>query len=190
MGRRAAAWGVPVAVLSVLALAGLYATTTPRYALYRLGMAMQQHDVATAERYFDAERIADAAADAIVAEHFSGQPPPATAAEVNGRRLAASIAKRRLRPEVLTRVRAEIHRSIERGGGQPGAVTLPVGLVAVLRSFEISRQGPEAWVAFQDEALGPIRFRMSRQPDRSWRISEFDPEWVRRQAREAPSRVR
>ncbi|MGH7317059.1 MAG: hypothetical protein ACREJS_12440 [Candidatus Rokuibacteriota bacterium] len=190
MGRRAWAWGVPVVVGVLLALAGLYATTTPRYALYRLGAAMQRHDVATAERYFDPERIADRATDVIVADYFSRQPEPVTAAEVNGRQLAASIARRRIRPQVLTRVRTEVHRSIERAGIQAVPVALPVGLLAVFRAFEISRQGPDAWVAFQDPVQGAIRFRMSRQPDRSWRISEFDPEWVRRRAQEAPTRVR
>ncbi|MGH7386031.1 MAG: hypothetical protein ACREKG_12720, partial [Candidatus Rokuibacteriota bacterium] len=67
MGRRAGAWGGPVVVVVLVALAGFYATTTPRYALYRLGAAVQRHDVATAERYFDAERIADTATDVIVA---------------------------------------------------------------------------------------------------------------------------
>ncbi|MGH7400570.1 MAG: DUF2939 domain-containing protein [Candidatus Rokuibacteriota bacterium] len=177
-------------VVVLVALAGFYATTTPRYALYRLGAAVQRHDVATAERYFDAERIADTAIDVIVADYFSRQPEPATAAEVNGRRLAASIARRRIRPQVLTRVRAEIHRSIERAGTQSAPLALPVGLIAAFRAFEISRQGHEAWVAFQDPVQGAIRFRMSRQPDRYWRISEFDPEWVRRQAQAAPTRGR
>jgi hypothetical protein len=190
MARRAWAWGGPVAVLALVALGGLYATTTPRYALYRLGVAMQRHDVAMAERYFDAERIADTATDVIVADSFARQPEPATAAEVNGRQLAASMARRRLRPQVLSRVRAEIQRSVERAGIQPASVALPLGLLAVLRGLEVSRQGSEAWVSYQDPVQGPIRFRMSRQADRSWRISEFDPDWVRQRAQEAPSRLR
>lgn len=190
MARRAWAWGVPVAVLALVALGGLYATTTPRYALYRLGVAMQQHDVALAEGYFDAERIADSATAVIVADYFARQPEPATEAEVNGRQLAASMAKRRLRPQVLTRVRSEIRRSVERAGIQPASVALPVGFVSVFRAFEISRHGPDAWVSYQDPRQGPIRFRMIRQPDRSWRISEFDPDWVRRRTQEAPPRIR
>jgi hypothetical protein len=190
MARRAWAWGVPVAVLALVALGGLYATTTPRYALYRLGVAMQRHDVTMAERYFDAERIADTATDVIVADYFARQPEPATEAEVNGRQLAASMARRRLRPQVLTRVRAEIRRSVERAGMQPVSVALPLGLLAVVRGFEVSRQGSEAWISYRDPVQGPIRFRMSRQPDWVWRISEFDPDWVRRRAQEAPSRLR
>jgi hypothetical protein len=93
MSRRAWAWGVPVAVLVLGALGWLYATSTPRYALYRLGAAMQRHDVAAAERYFDVERIADRAAGVIVSDYLARQPEPTTAAEVAGLlRASGSIA--------------------------------------------------------------------------------------------------
>src|SRR6266849_1287241 len=71
MSRRAWAWGVPAAVLVLAALGSFYATSTPRYALYRLGVAMQRHDVASAERYFDVERIADRATEVIVADYLA-----------------------------------------------------------------------------------------------------------------------
>jgi hypothetical protein len=183
-------WAVPVGLLVLAALAGLYATTTPRYALYRLSEAMQRHDVAEAERYFDVERIAETASDVIVSDYLSRQPAPASEAEANGRRLIARLVKRRVRPQVIARVRTEIRRSVERAGIQPAAVALPAGMVAVLRAFRISRQGGDAWVSYQDPHEGPIRFRMSRQPDHPWRISEFDPEWVRRRAREEQIRLR
>jgi DUF2939 family protein len=190
MARRRWAWVVPLVLLVLAALAGFYATTTPRYALYRLSEAMRRHDVTEAERYFDVERIADTAADVIVSDYLSRQPAPTTEAEVNGRQLVASIVKRRVRPQVITRVRSEIRRSVERAGVQPVAVALPVGVVAVLRAFQISRQGGDAWVSYQDPHEGPIRFRMSHQADHPWRISEFDPEWVRRRAREEQIRIR
>jgi hypothetical protein len=192
MARREWRWAGPVLLLLLLlvALAGFYATTTPRYALYRLGEAVQRHDVVEAERYFDAERIADGAADVIVSDYLSRQPAPTSEAEVNGRQLVARFLKRRVRPQLITRVRAEIRRSVERAGVQPAAVAWPVGVVAALRAFEISRQGGDAWVSYQDPREGPIRFRMSRQPDQPWRISEFDPEWVRRRAREEQIRIR
>ena len=190
MARRGWMWGVPAGLLGLAALAGVYATTTPRYALYRLAEAMQRHDVAEAERYFDVERIADTASDVVVSDYLSRQPAPTTEAEANGRRFIASLVKRRVRPQVIARVRAEIRRSVERAGVQPAAVALPVGMVAVLRAVRVSRQGGDAWVAYQDPHEGPIRFRMSRQPDQPWRISEFDPEWVRRRAREEQIRIR
>lgn len=190
MARRAWVWAVPTVLLVLTALVGFYATTTPRYALYRLGAAMQRHDVAAAERYFDIERIADTAADVIVADYLSRQPTPTTEAEANGRQLVASLVKRRVRPQVITRVRAEIRRSVERGGIQAATVALPVGVVAVFRAFQISRQGGDAWVTYQDPAEGPVRFRMSRQSDQPWRISEFDPDWVRRRVREDHPRIR
>lgn len=190
MSRRAWAWGVPAAVLVLTALGSFYATSTPRYALYRLGAAMQRHDVAAAERYFDVERIADGAAEVIVADYLARQPEPTTTAESLGRQLAATMVKRRVRPQVVTRVRLEIRRSVERAGIQATALVLPVGAIAVFRAFEVSSAGPDVWVTYRDPAQGPVRFRMSRQGERGWQISEFDPEWVRRRAQEEPARIR
>jgi hypothetical protein len=182
---------VPGGALLLVALGAVYATTTPRYALYRLGAAIDRHDVATAERYFDLERIADAATDVIVTDYLSRQPAPASAAEARGREIVAGIAKRRLRPAVLVRVRAEIRRSAERSGMQSASVVLPAGLLATLWAFEVSSDGPDVWVVYRgDAARGPVRFRMSRQPDRAWRISGLDPEWVRQRAREEQLRIR
>jgi len=181
---------VPAAVLVLAALAGLYAASTPRYTLYRLGVAMQRHDLVEAERYFDVERIADGATEVIVADYLARQPEPTSAAETAGRQLTAGMAKRRLRPQVMTRVRLEIRRSVERAGIQATALALPVGAVAVFRAFEIASAGPDVWVTYHDPAQGPIRFRMSRQAGRGWQISELDPEWVRRRAQEEPARIR
>src|SRR5260370_6722683 len=142
MSRRGWVWGVPVALLGVVALVSVYAVTTPRYALYRLGAAAQRHDVEDALRYFDVERIADRATDVLVADYLARQPAPATPAEANGRQLVASLAKRRLRPQVIDRVRVEVRRSVERAGARAGPVVLPVGVVAGLPSFEGSRGSP------------------------------------------------
>lgn len=190
MSRRARRWGVVAALLVLTALGGFYVTSTPRYALYRLGGAIQQHNVAAAERYFDVPRIADSATEVIVADYLARQPAPTTSAESAGRELVASVVKRRMRPQVLTRVRAEIRRSVERAGIQATAFVLPVGAVAVFRAFQVSSAGPDVWVTYRDPAQGPVRFRMSRQGDRGWQISEFDPEWVRRRVQEEPARIR
>lgn len=191
MSRRGWAWGGPAIALALVALGAAYASTTPRYALYRLGTAIDRHDVAAAERYFDLERIVDAATDVIVTDYLSRQPAPASAAEARGREVVAGIARRRLRPAVLVRVRAEIRRSAERSGVPSAPVVLPANLLATLWAFEISSDGPDVWVVYRgDVSRGPVRFRMSRQPGRSWRISELDPEWVRRRAREEQLRVR
>jgi hypothetical protein len=191
MSKRAWAWGVPAVGLVLAALSALYASTTPRYAVYRLGTATDRHDVAGAEHYFDVERIADAATEVIVADYLARQPAPTGPAEALGREIVARMAKRRLRPEVLSRVRAEIRRSVERSGMQSASMTLPGGLIATVWSFELSPDGPDVWVVYRGRIpRGPTRFRMSRHPDRSWRITEFDPDWVRRQARGAQFRLR
>lgn len=181
---------MPAAVLVLAALGSFYVTSTPRYALYRLGVAMQRHDVASAERYFDVDGIADRATEVIVADYLARQPEPTTIAESHGRQLAAILAKRRVRPQVVTRVRLEIRRSVERAGMQATALVLPVGAVAVVRAFDVSSAGPDVWVTYLDPAQGPVRFRMSRRVDRGWQISEFDPDWVRRRAQEEPARIR
>ena len=71
-----------------------------------------------------------------------------------------------------------------------GVNVLPVGAIAVLRAFEVSRAGPDVWVTYLDPKQGPVRFRMSRQAGQGWQISEFDPEWVRRRAQEESVRIR
>jgi hypothetical protein len=190
MARRAWRWGAPAAGLALGALAWLYATSTPRYALYRLGAAMQGHDVAAAERYFDVERIADRASEVIVTDYLARQPAPTTPAEAFGREIAGNMARRRLRPQVVGRVRGEIRRSVERAGVHATALVLPVGAMAVLRAFALSPDGPDVWVTYQDPAQGPVRFRMSRRDGQGWRISEFDPAWIRRRAQEEPARPR
>lgn len=179
-----------MALLGLVALVSVYVPTTPRYALYRLGAVVQQHDVAAAEGYFDVERIADRATEVLVADYLARQPAPATDAEANGRRLVASLAKRRLHPQVVARVRAEIRRSVERSSAQPASIALPVGALAVLRAFEVSRTGPDAWVSYHDPVQGPIRFRMARPSGGPWKISEFDPDWVRRRAQEEAAHLR
>src|SRR5260370_7086700 len=100
MSMRGWAWGVPAALLGLVALAAVYATTTPRYALYRLGAAVQRHDVDDALRYFDVERIADRATDVLVADYLARQPAPATPAEANRRHLVPTPAKPRPPPPV------------------------------------------------------------------------------------------
>ena len=190
MGRGPRRWVGTAALLALGAAAALYALSTPRYALYRLGQAMQRHDVAAAERYFDVESIAEHATDVIVTDYMARQPAPTTAADVFGRQIAANMAKRRVRPQVTTRVRAEIRRSVERAGIQAAAFVLPIGALAVFQAFEVSRDGPDAWVTYHDPQQGPIRFRMSRGDGSAWRVTELDPEWVRRRAREEPARVR
>jgi len=190
MTKRGRAWAAPVILLVLAGLTGFYLTTTPRYALYRLGQAMQQHDVTAAEGYFDVERIADTATDVIVSDYLSRQPPPTTTAESNGRELVASLVRRRVRPQVVTRVRAEIRRSVERAGIQETSMALPVGVLAVFQAFQVSRQGPDVWVTYRDPREGAVRFRMSRGPGQSWRVTEFDPEWVRRRVRDEQIRNR
>ena len=190
MGRRTRAWAVPAGLLALLAAASVYVTTTPRYALYRLGAAVERHDVDAALRYFDVEHIAERATEVLVADYLARQPAPASPAEANGRQLVATLAKRRLRPQVASRVRDEIRRSVERAGASQAALALPAGVVAVIRTFDVSREGPDAWITYRDPVQGTVRFRMARQHGEPWKISEFDPDWVRRRAREDPPRVR
>ena len=113
MSRRAWALGVPAAVLVLTALGFFYATSTPRYALYRLGVAMQRHDVATAERYFDVERIADRAAEVIVADYLARQPAPTTTARPEGSMLRERKARKSPGASVLWPTSASPSRAMQ-----------------------------------------------------------------------------
>ena len=70
------------------------------------------------------------------------------------------------------------------------APAVPVGVIAVLQAFDVSRDGPDAWISYRDPVQGPVRFRMARRPGEPWKISEFDPDWVRRRAQEESIRLR
>jgi hypothetical protein len=191
MARRAWAWLLPAAGLGLLALSAIYAVTTPRYALYWLGAAVERRDAPAALAFFDLDSIADHATLVLATDYFVGQPAPATAAEANGRELLTTLARRRLRPLVAARIRAEIERSVERAGNaRQASIGLPVGALAVLTGPRVTPDGAGAWVSYQDPTQGPIRFRMAREGGGPWRITEFDPDWVRRRAKEEGIRLR
>jgi hypothetical protein len=63
---------------------------------------------------------------------------------------------------------------------------LPLGLLAVIQGADMVRQGDEVWVTYTEPGQGVTRFKMSRQPDRSWKITSFDQDWVRHQVRQRP----
>jgi hypothetical protein len=191
MPTRAWAWLLPVVLLALVAGAALYAITTPRYALYWLGAAVERRDAEAALAFFDVNAIADHATAVLATDYLARQPAPASAAEANGRELVVTLARRRVRPLVAARIRAEIERSVARpGGDRSGPIGLPVGGLAVVTAVTVSRDGGGSWVSYQDPAQGLIRFRMSREGGGPWKITEFDPDWVRRRAREEGIRLR
>ena len=190
MPRRAWVWPVAVTLVALIASASLYAISTPRYALYWLGTAIERHDANAALAFFDVDAIADNATAVLATDYLARQPAPATAAEANGRELVMTLARRRLRPLGAARIRSEIARSIERpGGDRAAAIRVPVGALALVTAVSVSRDGAGSWVSYQDPVQGPIRFRLTREPRGPWRITEFDPDWVRRRAREEGIRL-
>jgi hypothetical protein len=190
MPRRAWAWPVAVALVALTASGALYAISTPRYALYWLGAAIERRDAGAALAFFDVDAIADHATAVLAADYLARQPAPASVAEANGRELVVTVARRRLRPLVAARIRSEIERSVERpGGDRPTAIRLPVGALALVTAVKISGDGDGSWVSYQDPVQGPVRFRLSRDPRGPWRITELDPDWVRRRAREEGIRL-
>jgi hypothetical protein len=158
-------------------------TGQPQYSLYRLSSAIEAHDVAGAERYFDVEQISDAAARLVVADYLARQSGPTGPAQATGGQLGRSGAVEGMRPLVAVRVRAEIRRMVETAGPQQASIAVPAGFLGAFRAFQVSREGGEAWVSYADARKGVMRFRMTRQADRSWKITEFDRDWVRRQLR-------
>jgi len=177
-------WLLPAAALLLAALlVCYYVMGTPQYSLYRLAAALHRHDAAEAERFVDVDRIAQAASEVIAGDYLGREP---RAAQVLGS-FGLGGAARALRPLVAARVRAEIARMARDGGADRGPLALPAGLLASFWVLDVSREPPDAWVSY-DEHGGRTRFRMTQQPDRAWRITEFDRDWVRRQLRQPAPR--
>jgi Protein of unknown function (DUF2939) len=169
---------------ATLVLVGLlgwfYLMGTPQYSLYRFSLAIGAHDAAAAERFVDVDRIALAASDVIVAEYIRSDAKAAHAFEAPGNGAARSLVGQAMKPLVAGRVRGEVRKMAETGGQGPGVLMLPAGILLVFRKVAVERNGADAWMTYTDPRHGETRFRMSQQPDRSWRITEFDPDWVRR----------
>jgi len=176
---------------AALVLVGLlgwfYLMGAPQYSLYRFSLAIGAHDVAAAERFVDVDRIALAASDVIVSEYVRSDAKAAQAFEVPGKGAARSLVGQAMKPLVAARVRSEIRKMAETGGQGPGVLMLPAGMLVAFRELAVERSGPDAWVTYTDPRQGATRFRMSQQPDRSWRITEFDPDWVRRHMKDSPA---
>ncbi len=172
------------ALLLSLLVVWYYLMGTPQYSLYRLAAALHRHEPGSAERFVDVDRIAQAASETIAADYLEQEPRAGQVLETLGQGSARATAARALKPLVAQRVRAEIARMSREGGAAPGALALPAGLVAAFWRVQVLREPPDAWLTYTDPGRGQSRFRMSQQPDRSWRITEFDRDWVRRQLRQ------
>ena len=179
--------GLLVAAAVVLAaLVGwYYLTGTPQYSLSRFAAAIHAHDAAAAERFVDVDRVAQTASDTIVAEYLRGNPKGEHALDSLGQGAARRVVGQAMKPLVAARVRGEIRKMAETEGKGPGVLALPAGIVAAFRELAVERNAADAWVTYTDPRRGQTRFRMSQQPDRSWRITEFDGDWVRRHLKDA-----
>ena len=172
------------ALLLAVLLVWYYVMGTPQYSLYRLAAALHRHDAAAAERFVDVDRVALEASEVIAAAYLEQEPRAAQALGSLGVGSVRATAVRALRPLVAGRVRAEIARMARDGGADRGPLALPAGLLASFWVFDVAREPPDAWVSYDEAGRGRTRFRMSQQPDRSWRITAFDRDWVRRQLRQ------
>jgi hypothetical protein len=180
---------LPAAALLLAVVAvWYYLMGTPQYSLYRLAAALHRHDASAAERFVDVDRIAQAASETIAGDYLGQEPRGGRVLEALGQGGARATAARALRPLVADRVRAEIGRMAREGTAGRGALALPAGLVAAFWVLDVTREPPDAWITYDDRGRGRTRFRMSQEPDRSWRITEFDRDWVRRQLRQPLSR--
>lgn len=183
--RRSRRW-VGIAVLAVTLLSGwFYVAGTPSYSLYRFAHALHSRDAAAALAYVDVDHVAEAAADVLVADAFARERPPRSVFEAMGQGIARSAAQQYVKLQAAERVRAEVQRVAD-AAGQGSA--LPLGLLAVIQGADMVRQGDEVWVTYTEPGQGVTRFKMNRQPDRSWKITAFDKDWVRRQVRQRPPR--
>lgn len=185
-GRRGRRWPWIAGALAAVAFLGWFILAgTPSYSIYRFTAALRSHDAAAALAYVDVDQAAEAATEIVVTDFFARQGNPSNVVEGVGQGIARQVALQTVKPQVAARIRAEVGRIAADGNGGAG---LPVGLVAVFLGVEVKRDGDQAWITYNDPRQGPTRFRMRRQPDRSWRIAEFDRDWVRRQMRQRPVR--
>ena len=181
MSLRALRGLLAAATVVLVALIGwYYLMGRPQYSLYRFSLAIHAHDAAAAEHFVDVDRIALAASDVIVSEYIRSDAKAAQAFDALGTGAARSLVGQAMKPMVAARVRSEIRKMAESGGQGPAALLLPAGMLVAFRELAVERNGVDAWVTYTDPRQGETRFRMSQQPDRSWRITEFDPSWVRR----------
>ena len=164
----------------VALLVWYYLMGTPQYSLSRFAGAINAHDAAAAERFVDVDRVALAASDVIIAEYLRSNAKTAHALEALGQGAARSVVGQAMKPMVAARVRSEIRKMAETGGRGPGVLVLPAGMVVAFRELAVERNASDAWLTYTDPRRGQTMFRMSQQPDRSWKITEFDPDWVRR----------
>jgi hypothetical protein len=172
------------ALLLASALVWYWLIGTPQYSAYLLAAALRDRDAAAAERFVDIRRVARSASDVIVVEYLTREPKAAQALESLGQGGARPTAARAIEPLVAARVQAEIRRMADSGGSGPGAFALPASLIAVLWQPQVTRDGDDVWLSYPDHGGGRTRFKVSPQGDRTWAITEFDREWVRRHLRE------
>lgn len=179
-----------IVLVAALLLSGLgaggwyYVSGTPTYSLHRLAVAVDARDVAEAERYIDVDRVADEAADTVIEELLKGPTRGASSDPWKrlGERLAAGFVEA-MKPVIKARyrdeLRARVRKAIEEGQRAGGALTLPVGFLAIMRRATIERDGEVARVTVWDDAGRPaVKFRMARH-GRRWRIVAMDPDWLR-----------
>jgi Protein of unknown function (DUF2939) len=164
----------------VALLVWYYLMGTPQYSLSRFAGAINAHDAAAAERFVDVDRVAQAASEVIVADYLRGNSKAASAIEALGQGAARSVAGQAVKPLVAARVRGELRKMAEAGGQGPSVLVLPAGMIAAFSGLAVERDAEGAWVIYTDPRRGQARFRMSQQPDRFWRITELDADWVRR----------
>lgn len=177
-------WLLAAAILLLVLWGWFDLSGRPQYSLYRLGAAIQSRDVVAAQSYFDVDQVADSAAQLLVADHFARQPQPADELQAVGQQLARGIAVEGMRPLVAARVRAEIQKTVEAVTPQQASLAVPASFLGAFQAFAVSRQGDDAWVTYSDARQDVTRFRMTQQSNRSWKITEFDQDWVRRQVQD------
>jgi hypothetical protein len=168
-------------------LAWYYLMGTPQYSLSRFAGAIYAHDAAAAERFVDVDRVAQAASELIVVDYLRGNSKAANAIEALGQGTARSVASQAVKPLVAARVRGELRKMAESSNQGSSVLVLPTGLIAAFSGLAVERDAEGAWVIYTDPRRGQARFRMSQQPDRSWRITQLDPDWVLRHLKDGSS---
>jgi len=164
-----------LAILSCLCLIGwggyYYWQGTPRYSLYQIGKAIENHDSKTLLLYLDVDQIVNGLADSTFREvekrtfpNKSSRSPSLN----NKKELIKSLM-----PPVIKALKPILKRQIIQlveDIGQEGKVS-PLTFFIL---SEIKRRGEFAEVVIKTEKNQSYTFTMAKTPDRFWKVLRID----------------
>jgi hypothetical protein len=152
---------------------------TPRYSLYRFGVALKQHDAEAAFRYVDVDAVVDNHFREVAKEMDAKSEKSQNPWEQIGSGLAKGLMNLML-PNLKETAKSELRAAIEEPSDATGQKKFdPFKGFASWRDFDIEKQGKIALVTKRSDKN--FYMKLSQSADGHWRIvqlksKEFKPE--------------